>query len=156
MKAATVNEIKQALKTMESNQLAELCLRLARFKKENKELLTFLLFEEDDLDVYLKNVKEEMDRGFAEMNTTNIYFIKKTVRKVLRMTNKYIRYTSNKSAEVELLLHYCLSFGALKIPVLKSTALMNLYKSQVKKIETSIGVLHEDLQHDYLRELKKL
>ena len=66
MKAATSNEIKQELKELSGAKLMDLCLRLARFKKENKELLTFLLFEADDLETYLKNVKEEVDENFMK------------------------------------------------------------------------------------------
>ena len=57
MKPASVNEIKQKLKDTDKKDLIEICQRLARFKKENKELLTYLLFEEDDLSNYIKNVK---------------------------------------------------------------------------------------------------
>jgi len=39
MKTATVHEIKQELVATKPGDLVELCLRLARFKKENKELL---------------------------------------------------------------------------------------------------------------------
>ena len=38
MKAATLNEIKQELTNLPSTRVLELCLRLGRFKKENKEL----------------------------------------------------------------------------------------------------------------------
>ena len=48
MKASTVSELKEELKHLPPAQLLELCLRLARFKKENKELLTYLLFEAHD------------------------------------------------------------------------------------------------------------
>ena len=61
MKAATVNEIKQQLKVNNQAQLIELLVGLARFKKENKELLTYLLFEADDLDAFIKNVKYQLD-----------------------------------------------------------------------------------------------
>src|SRR6188768_3029259 len=114
MKAASVNEIKQELKELNPAQLAELCLRLARFKKENKELLTFLLFEAHDLSSYIDSVKQQMDENFAEINTSNIYFAKKTLRKILRIANKYIRYTGSKEAEVEILLYYCTNFKGLK------------------------------------------
>ena len=77
MKAATVNEIKQQLKETKPTELIELCLRLARFKKENKELLTYLLFEADDLQTYIANVKKEIDEGFTEINISNLYFAKK-------------------------------------------------------------------------------
>ncbi len=64
MKAATVQEIKQELQQLPQNKVTELCLRLARFKKENKELLTYLLFEADDTALYIKHVNEEVDELF--------------------------------------------------------------------------------------------
>ena len=70
MKPASVNEIKKRLKETDKNDLIEICQRLARFKKENKELLTYLLFEEDDVQGYIKNVKEEIDEGFLQVNTS--------------------------------------------------------------------------------------
>ena len=156
MKAASVNEIKQELKGRDKNELVELCLRLARYKKENKELLTYLLFEADDLPVYIRHVNEEIDEGFAGINTSNVYFAKKTIRKVLRVANKHIRYTGSKTAEAEILIHYLTGFKNLKLSWQKSTALVNLYQSQLKKIRAAIGTMHEDLQHDYLREVEKV
>lgn len=156
MKAASVNEIKQELKEHTTSQLAELCLRLARFKKENKELLTYLLFEAHDLPSYIESVKQQMDESFADINTTNVYFAKKTLRKILRIANKYIRYTGSKEAEAELLLYYLTNFKGLKISWHKSTALTNLYNAQLKKIKAAISTMHEDLQHDYLRNVERL
>jgi gas vesicle protein len=156
MKPASVNDIKQKLRETDKKELIEICQRLARFKKENKELLTFLLFEEDDLPNYIKNVKEEIDEGFLVINVSNVYFAKKTIRKVLRIANKHIRYTGSKTAEAEILLHYLTNFKGLKLSWQKSTALVNLYKSQLKKIENAIATMHEDLQYDYQRELDRL
>ena len=48
MKAATVSRIKKDISIKNHDELVELCLRLAKFKKENKELLTYLLYEADD------------------------------------------------------------------------------------------------------------
>ena len=59
MKAATITEIKKELKFKSSEELALLCLRLSRFKKENKELLTYLLFESEDEEAFIKGIKEE-------------------------------------------------------------------------------------------------
>ena len=61
MKAATIHEIKQELSTVKPGELVELCLRLGKFKKENKELLTYLLFEAHDEQGYIQGVKKEMD-----------------------------------------------------------------------------------------------
>ncbi len=156
MKAASVNDIKQELKQLNPGQLTELCLRLARFKKENKELLTYLLFEAHDLPGYIAGVKEQMDENFAEINTSSVYFAKKTLRKILRIGNKYIRYTGSKEAEADILLHYLTSFKGLKLSWHKSTALTNLYNAQIKKIKAAIDTMHEDLQHDYQRSVERL
>jgi gas vesicle protein len=156
MKAASSNEIKQELKKLNASQLMELCLRLARFKKENKELLTYLLFEEDNLAVYISNVKKQMDEDFSQMNITNLYFAKKTLRKILRIANKYIRYTGSKEAEAEILMHYLTNLKGLKISWKKSTALTNLYQAQIKKIKAAVESMHEDLQYDHKRSLDRL
>lgn len=152
MKAATVHEIKQALMGNTAKELAELCLRLAKFKKENKELLTYLLFEANDEELYIREVQQEIS---SEMNQIdpgqNLYFAKKSIRKVLRIANKHIRYTGSKQAEVAILLHFCQSLKQSGIPFMKSTALNNLYQQHSKKIEKALNTLHEDLQYDYRR-----
>src|SRR5215831_20600961 len=147
MKTASISEIKDELKYLPAPKLAELCLQLARYKKDNKEFLTYLLFEAHDLQGYIKSVKEEMDNSFAEINTSNLYYAKKSLRKILRTTNKHIRYTQSKTAETELLLHYLTNFKGLKIPFHKSVALTNLYSAQLKKISIALSAMHEDLQY---------
>ena len=156
MKAASISELKNEIKSKPVSEVIDLCLRLARYKKENKELLTYLLFEADDQSAYIKNVKEEIDNGFAEINLSNIYFTKKSLRKILRITNKHIKYAGDKEVEVQLLLHYCTNFKGLKVATQKSAALNNLYANQIKKIGAAIAAMHEDLQHEYLRELDRL
>ncbi|HXB43656.1 MAG TPA: hypothetical protein VNV85_06345 [Puia sp.] len=156
MKASTVNELKQELANIPAPQLLELCLRLARFKKENKELLTYLLFESHDERSYISGVKQEMDAQFANINHANLYFAKKSIRKILRTANKYIRYSASKTVEIELLLHFCSALKCSNIPYQKSPALVNLYNAQIKKINSAIQTLHEDLQYDYEKELKQL
>jgi hypothetical protein len=156
MKAASSAEIKQKLKESDKKELVELCLRLARFKKENKELLSFLLFEADDINAYIENVKEAIDLEFLEINTSNVYFAKKSLRKILRHANKYIRYTGDKRAEVEILLHYLTSLKGLKLAWRKSAALVNLYNAQLKKIDAAIATMHEDLQWDYRKQYDRL
>jgi hypothetical protein len=156
MKAASIAELKGALKEKTGTELAGLCLRLARYKKENKELLTYLLFEADDIETYIRHVKKEIEKGFDAITTTNVYFIKKSLRKVLRNTGKYIRYTGSRTVEAELLLHFCTALKNADIPVHKSTALTKLYEGQLKKIDVAISTLHEDLQHDYRVQLDAL
>ncbi|MHA4842692.1 hypothetical protein ACX0G7_00950 [Flavitalea antarctica] len=156
MKAATVQEIKHELIHLPTARLTEICLRLAKFKKENKELLTYLLFEAGDESGYIQSVKMEIDDMFNEINHSNIYYTKKTLRKILRVTNKHIRYISGKTAEVELLIYFLHKIKQQKIPLHKSVLLSNIFAGQQKKVEKLITGLHEDLQHDYLQEIELL
>jgi hypothetical protein len=153
MKAASIHEIKQELLNTPVARVTELCLRLARFKKENKELLTFLLFEADDITAYIKNVKEEIDLLFEDINVSNVYFVKKTLRKILRNCNKYIRYSGSDVVETETLLHFCTLVKELGGNINKNTVISNIYQAQIKKINKSIAGMHEDLQYEYLRSL---
>jgi hypothetical protein len=156
MKAATIHELKDELKTLKTPQLTELCLRLARFRKENKELLTYLLFEAHHEQDYIKGIKKEIDDLFDEINLSHLYFAKKSLRKIVRLINKYCRYSSLRQTEVELRLYFCKVLNDSGIPVQKNAVINNLFQSQVKKIKTVFVTLHEDLQFDYRRELEEL
>ncbi len=156
MKVAGISDIKQELNNIPPTQVLELCLRLAKYKKDNKELLNYLLFEANDEEAYVQNVKNEMEQEFTQINTSNLYFAKKSLRKILRNTAKYIRYTASKQAEVELLLHFCQTLKESVIPIKKSTVISNLYQFQIKKVAKLVATFHEDLQYDYLKKLKKL
>jgi hypothetical protein len=156
MKAATINELKQELVNTPPAKVTELCLRLARFKKENKELLTFLLFEADDIPSYIANVKNEMDGQSETINKSNVYFVKKTLRKILRITNKFIRYSGNASVETELLMYFCITVKAMGSTINNNPVIANIYNNQLKKINKAIASMHEDLQYDYLKELRLL
>jgi hypothetical protein len=156
MRAATVHEIKQELATLKPAELSELCLRLARFKKENKELLTYLLFEANDEAGYVNAVKKEIDEQFVEINLSHLYFVKKSLRKILRGISRHVRYTSSKTAEVELLLYFCALIRESGIPFEKSQVIANIFTSQMKKVKAGIATLHEDLQYDYLKQYEEL
>ena len=156
MKAATVSQLKKELLYRNPDELLELCLRLSKFKKENKELLTYLLFEADDEAGYIAIVNAEVDLWFSEINTTSYYYIKKSVRKILRNLKKYIRYSGKKETEVELLLHFCQKLKQLTPPIQKNTVLTNLYQRQLVYIQKKIALLHVDLQYDYGLLLQKL
>lgn len=156
MKAATVSELKKELATRSEKELVELCLRLSKFKKENKELLTYLLYEAHDEMGYIRTVKLEIDQQFEEINTKSYYFIKKSIRKILRNIKKYCRYSKKKPTEVELLIYFCRKMKAMSPSMNRSTVLKNLYERQIGMIRKKIGALHEDLQYDYGMELEEL
>ncbi|MEM6515762.1 MAG: hypothetical protein AAF688_06230 [Bacteroidota bacterium] len=156
MKAVSVVEIRKELKYKSNEELAGLCLRLARFKKENKELLTYLLFEAYDESGYIETVKAEIDEQFEGINTNSYFYIKKSVRKILRNVRKYIRYSLNKETEVELLLYYCKKLRLLKPSIDRNSTLKNLHDRTIESITKKILLLHKDLQHDFNVELDEM
>lgn len=156
MKAATIAQLKKELQFKSQEDITQLCLRLARFKKENKELLTYLLFESDSEEGYIETVKEEVDQMFTEINTNSYFYIKKSVRKILRTIKKYIRYSGDKATEVELLLYFCEKLKTFRPSIQRNTTLKNLYNRQLEYVNKKIPGLHEDLQYDFGTILKEL
>jgi len=156
MKSASINELKQELLNTPAAELTELCLRLAKYKKENKELLTYLLFEAHDQQGYVQSIKKEVDEQFAEINHSNLYFVKKTLRKILKNINTHIRYTGSAQVTVDLLIYFCQSIKGSGIPIQKNPIIANMYKSQVQKINKTLLGLHEDIQYDFAREVAAL
>ncbi len=149
MKTATVKELKQELSHHSQAELVELCLRLSRFKKENKELLTYLLYEASNEAGYIDGVKAEVTQQFTEINTDSYYYIKKSVRKILRRVKVYIRYSKLKETEVELLLYFCTELKELRPSIARNVTLTNLYDRQILMIKKAVSTMHEDLQYDY-------
>lgn len=156
MKAVTIKKIKDELGYKNQKELIDLCLRLAKFKKENKELLTYLLFESDNEERYIETVKEQVDELFEQINTNSYFYIRKSTRKILTLTKKFIRYSQNKEIEVELLLYFCKKLKEFKPSMKNSPRLVNTFDRQVLLIKKTIATLHEDLQYDYLLEISNL
>jgi len=156
MKLASVSEIKQTLENLTHKELLDLCTRLVRYKKDNKELLNYVLYQSGDEDAFIEEIKEMVNEEFTAVNRFNLYFAKKTIRKILKTVNKHIKYSGSKETEVQILLHFCTTLDDSGINYKKNTALNNLYLSQLKKIEKVISTMHEDLQYDYLRKLDRL
>ena len=156
MKAVSVSEIKRELANLDGKALQEVCMRLAKYKVENKELLTYLLFEAHDESSYISLVKEEIDQLFAALPTGNVYYIKKSLRKILRVTNRQVKYSGLPATEVELRIYFCSRIVSAGIPLDKSQVLTNLFEQQLKKIATVIAKLPEDLQYDYKSDFEAL
>jgi len=157
LKAVSVVNLKKELQYLSSEELTELCLRLSKFKKENKELLTYLLFESHDESGYIKSVQQEIDEQFNLINTNSYFYIKKSVRKILRTIKKYARYSLKKETEVELLLYFCKKLKTFKPSIKNNITLTNIFERQIQLIKKIVSTLHEDLQYDYnllLEELK--
>jgi len=156
LKAVTLKQLKDELSHKSANELKELCIHLSKFKKENKELLTYLMFESHDEEQYIQSVKDQMDVFFTEINTKSFFYIRKSVRKVLTLTKKFIRYSKKKETEVALLLYFCHKLKNFKPSINRSTRLTNTFDRQIILVKKAIATLHEDLQYDYQLELNDL
>lgn len=156
MKAVTIKELKQELNHLSPKEVMDLCLRLSRFKKENKELLTYLLFEASDEAHYIESVKHEIDEKFELVNKKSPYFIRKSIRAVLNYTKKNIRYSQNKETEVELLIYFCEKMKNFQPSMHHHKRIENIFFRLIETIRKKIKFLHEDLQYDYNLELDNL
>jgi len=156
MKTATISEIKKELATLEQPQILEICLRIAKYKKENKELLSYLLFEAHNEAEFIVNVQKDITVAFTEINLSNLYYAKKGIRKTLRLTQKNIKYSGIKQTEIELLLFFCNTLKDTKIHIKSNATILNLYNRQINKIKKLLPSLHEDLQYDYQQELNEI
>lgn len=149
METATIATIRKELKLKSNDELIEICLRLAKFKTENKELVSYLLFESDNEDEYVENVKNELENQFLMINTDSYFYIKKSVRKILRNLKKFSRYSQNKETEIRLLLFFCERLKDFKSDYHRDLILENIYYREKERIKKLISGLHEDLQFDY-------
>lgn len=156
MKAATVHELKKELGTLNHANLLKICLRLAKFKKDNKELITYMLFEAGDEEQYIEGVKNEMQEIMESMNRHSTFYMKKTMRKTIRQMDKFIRYSGLKETEAEIRISFCEIVRELKVPIHRSKVMTNMFNRQLKKINTALSKLHEDLQYDYQGRLEEL
>ena len=156
MKAASLAEIKRELKDRDPEEVLAICLRLGRFKKENKELLTYLLFEAGDEDGYIQLLKEYIDDLFEEINTRHLYYVKKGRQKIVRFMYGSLRYSGQKQTEVETRMHLCRRIRESGIAIERHATINNLYHREIKRIEKALTALHEDLQADYRMELEEL
>ena len=156
MKPAGVKVIKEDLQTRSREELTELCLSLSKFKKENKELLTYLLFEASDENYFIKGIKEEITTQFEQVNRKSYYYVKKSIRKILRNTKKNIRYSKKKQTEVELILFFCKILKDFSPSITKSIPLTNIFEREIQRIKKIILTLDPDLQYDYGIEIDDL
>ncbi|OYU95137.1 MAG: hypothetical protein CFE21_12585 [Bacteroidetes bacterium B1(2017)] len=156
METSSIAEIKKELQQLHPKELIEICLRLAKFKKTNKELAHYLLFEVQNEEEYIRKAKEEISSRFIEMPTNSLFFTTKYIRKTLRIAKLYAQYSKLPQTEIELLIHFCSELKQYKHYWKKYQAIENLFDRQIEKIIKDSSKLHEDLQYDYKKQLENL
>lgn len=156
LKPASSIDIKQELVKQPPKKLIELCLRLARFKKENKELLSFLLFEAEDEQSFVQTITLEIQEAFETLPRGNLYFTKKALRKILKNIVRYTKYVNNKESEVEMRLKFVKNLKAFDLPYQTNQAISHIYRQQLSKLDALVSLLHVDLQYEYKLQLEDL
>ncbi len=156
MNTASVKEIKSELSHRSHQEMMTIVLRLARFKKENKELLSYLLFEAENEALFVADIKEEIDDQFVNLNRKSYYLMKKGIQKILRNIKKHIRYSPVKETEVELLLYFCKKLKNNKPAMKYNSVIRNMYAKQLEMASKKIKGLNEDLQYDYKEEIDSI
>lgn len=156
MNASSLHEIKKELGHLDKEVLLSLVLRLARYKKENKELLSYLLFEAHNENGYIQSIKNELDSQMADISKSNMYLTKKALRKVIRFMDRFIKYSGLKESEAEIRIYFCKKMQEQGLHQSRLKVIENMYYGQLKKIKSAISKLDEDLQFDLGLELQKL
>lgn len=149
IKINTVHAIKKQLQSLPKEVLIEHCLRMAKYKKDNKELLNYLLFEQEYEEDYINEIKADIKTAFAEINRETFYYAKKNIRRIHKMTIKHIKHSGKKATEIELLIFFCLRMQNCGVWFKESRVMTNLYQRQIANIEKALRSLHEDIRIDY-------
>jgi hypothetical protein len=156
MKSPTISQLEKELRNQDPKRLLEICIRMAKHKKENKELLTYLLFDSNNEESYIEDAKREIDLLFHEINRKSVYTTKKGLQKIVRNMNKLIKYSKNKVTEIEVRIYFCNKVKSSRIRLDSSAVISNLYYRETDKIAKAFSKLHEDHQMDYRDELEKI
>lgn len=156
MKSESISNLKKEVQSLPSELIVQYCIRMAKYKTENKELLNYLIFQAYDQQTFIADVKEEINQQFKNLNKSNLYLAKKTIRKALKTTRKYIKFSGIKQTELELLIHFCKKLKSTGLSLRQGKVLGNLYSHQIERIDAVLSTLHEDLQLDFIDDIKEI
>lgn len=156
MQVASINEMKKALQEKSPKELVEFCLELAKFKKENKEMLNYLLFASTDEHEFLEDAKNEISIIMSDMSYSHFYTAKKVMRKALKITRQYIKYSKDKITEIELVLHFCQELTNSPYDIGHHPIFYGQLDRLLKQIEKKLEKMHEDILADYISTIEEL
>jgi len=156
IKPASLSLIKKELQQYHPDTLRDIILRLSKLKTENKELLSYLLFDSQDLGTYIADVKVEIDNLLDEAIKKPSYKMFKDVKKIVTSITRVSRYTGFKETQAELLVYLCKKLIDKKCMSRSFIALNRLFEKQLDKVENMLQYVHEDLRSDYSEEIRIL
>jgi hypothetical protein len=150
-----LSDLKQELAERDKKNLMELCLHLARFKTENKELMGYLLFNAHDPLAYTETYKPMIDEPF-EKYIFNPYYLSKGIRKAFRQISRYAKITKSKEGECTLYLYLAEQFISRIHGRIVHKSLIILLERSLKKAALLIEKMHEDYQLDYVPQFNEI
>ncbi|MCB9205580.1 MAG: hypothetical protein H6603_11430 [Flavobacteriales bacterium] len=156
MKSSSLAQIRKELRSLSREEVIELCEKLAKYKQDNKEYLNYLLFDSFDEDGYAQRIKHDVAEAFNATNTSGFYLAKKSIRRALRIANKYTKYSNRKETEIDVLIFFCEEMRSLNLDWKKSKVLVNLYHRQLVRVNKLFQELHEDLQFEFSERIRNL
>lgn len=156
MEIPSLARIKKELQELSQKELIELLLGLAKFNRDNKAFLYFKVFERDNPQLFLEQVKDELELAFMDANVRNYHVAKKSAQGIRRKLNKSLKLTKDKTVQVELVLFFCEQMNKYGFLDFRYPVLENIYNMQLGKAERIINTLHEDLQYDFQQQLEGL
>ncbi len=152
----SIPQLQKELATRSPNEVLEIAAKLAKFRKENKDYLTYLLFGSADEQEYVKESKEKINESFATISRKSAYTTKKGLQKVIRVLYKLIKNSKSKQTEIELRIFFCNKVKSARINLDSSKVINNIYYREIEKIEAVYVKLHEDLRYDYKPDMERL
>lgn len=153
---ASLKVIRDELALLNNKELVGIISSLIRFRKENKELITYLLFDSKDEAGFIKSIKAETEFAMEPVTRYNVRPYLKLIRKTLKNIRKAIKISGKNETAVQLLMHFCTVIKQKNLPVTRFKGLNLVWDRCIHDITKNILTLHEDLRYDYTQELNAL
>lgn len=150
-----LSDLKKELAELSKPELIQLCLRVAKLKRENKELLAYLIYDASDPLFYAQKLKPEIKEVF-EQPFQHAYYLTKSIRKSMRLITKYYRFTSNKQGETELLIYLADQFHNTWRKEYLYQALGKVIIRCLEKAEANLKKIDEDFRADFEQPIEEL
>ena len=155
MDKCSIASIRKELKNLEREELVLVCLRLARYKKDNKELVSFLVFQRNE-EEFILEVKTEIHFEFTGLKLLSAFQQKKILQKSIRKINKYSKFCLSKTFDLVMFMFICQSLRDSGISLYSHTFAGTIYKKILLKASKIHSTLHEEIQGDFNEDLLHL
>lgn len=152
---ASLSVIKKELQNLDKVDLIALCLKLSKSTKDNKALVHYVLYEQNDINNFIATQKEWIDSEFQNLES-NVYYNKKRLKALVKNLTKVFKYAEKPTFEIELSLHFISTAFAHKFRIMSHPVITKMFITKIAKIKKLILQLHEDLQYDYTVKLENI